>query len=50
MMEDTAQRKGLTDGISADRFYASVNGARAATGHTVAGVCLAWDLAARPAD
>lgn len=45
LMAAAARGKALTDGINGDRFYASVNGARASTGHRAAGAMLAYHAA-----
>eukprot|EP00665_Eupelagonemidae_sp_cell47_P014639 gene14639-biopygen5789 len=38
MMQSTERNKGLTDGISGDRFHASINGAWAAAATAMAGI------------
>eukprot|EP00662_Eupelagonemidae_sp_cell21_P021052 gene21052-39715_t len=45
LMVRVSQHKGLTDGISGDRYYASVNGAKQITGHRCAGMQMAWEAA-----
>lgn len=48
MVARVAEQKAITDGISGDRFDASVNGAKPAVAHRAKGVRLAWALAAPP--
>eukprot|EP00664_Eupelagonemidae_sp_cell27_P000112 gene112-6529_t len=46
MMSAAEGHKGLTDAVSGDRFSASINGAKAATGHRAAAMRLSWHLTA----